>query len=122
MKRGKISNIEKFFVLNNKDKTPEQLAKELDRSVEAVKKILDENPVEDTTEENKSESEDKVTKVYHDEGRAGDLMGRKKRDGKKVATVMTPGASSAADDFRGQLPNKESRFMNEDTIHRPLDK
>ncbi len=107
-KRGKLSKVEEFYILNNREAGVESLARELDRTVNAVQKVLDANPTE---EEPKKEG---VVAIYP---KAGPLMGRKTRNGKNVATVMTPGASEAGDTKQPSVP---SRYINDTTIHKPL--
>lgn len=113
-KRGKLSKIEEFYILNNRSKSVQELANDLDRTEASVQKVLDANPAEE-----QQERQDGIAEVHPvPEGQAGKLMGRKERNGQHVATVMTPAASEAADDFRKQaVPT--SRYINENTVHRP---
>ena len=40
-KKGKLTKIEKFYIENNKGKTLENIAKDLDRTLASVKKYAD---------------------------------------------------------------------------------
>lgn len=114
-KKGKLSKVEEFYITNNRDKGVDVLAKELDRTQAIVQKTLDSTEATEKTEE-ESVKKDGVASVYP--GQAGKMMGRHKRNGKNVATVMTPGASQASDEHRQQIGS--TRHMNENTIHKPL--
>jgi hypothetical protein len=108
VKRGALSNVEKFFIEGNAELPVEDIAKELDRSVKIVQKHL--NSV-DTKPKPKPEPE-----PVNPESRFLQNMGRHERAGEKVATVMTKSASEEADRTRPQrLVNRKLQ----DAIHKP---
>jgi len=111
VKRGALSKLEKYYLEGNASLPIEDLAKELDRSEGIIGKFLGtiESPTVEPAPVEPVETEPKMLKA----------MGRHTRNGQKVATVMTPGASKLADDTRPQ------RVMNkklQQAIHKPMDK
>ena len=91
---GKITKIEKFYIENNLEKTVEDLAADLDRSVSFVKKHSKAN----------TGSVDKTT--------IGELMGHKEGRG---VTIMTSAASEVADETRASRYNISKK--HQDAIH-----
>jgi len=91
-KTGKITKVEKFYIENNSDKTAEDLAKDLNRSVSFVKKHV---TAEDAVQ-------DEISNV-------GELMGHNEGGG---VTVMTPAASEAADETRPSRVKIAQRHKN----------
>ena len=83
-KTGKLNKVEKFYIENNPDRTASDIAADLNRTVNCVKKYLSEELGRDT------ESEEKISPV-------GDLMARREDRG---VTIMTPNASQMADETR----------------------
>lgn len=93
MKRGRLSNEDKEFILKSK-KTPEEIAKKLKRSVEFVNKILSENePVH-------TKMTDSVQPVKID------LFARTGN-----AIVMTPAMSDITDSIKHKRVIDESCIM-----------
>src|SRR5690606_13038011 len=91
MKKGKISNSDKLFIEQNKNLPIEQLAKEIDRSVDAVKQILDSLP----------KSKGQFNKIIKENGKY------------KNTRVMTPEVSQILDSTRKKKSSDPS------FIHRP---
>ena len=112
VKRGKLSNVEKFYIEGNSEASVEDIAKELDRSVNVVQKHLDSKGVPTKTVETEVVEESTKPK----ETRFLQQMGRHERAGQKVATVMTGAASEIADENRHiHTANKKIQ----EAIHRP---
>jgi predicted ArsR family transcriptional regulator len=112
VKRGALSKVEKFYIEGHADLTVEDIAEELDRSVNIVQKHLDtvEQPKpKKTTTKKKAKKQPKDTQFQT-------LMGRHDRKGEKVATVMTRSASELAD---AQRPNRIANKKIQDAIHKP---
>lgn len=92
---SKISKVEVFYIEQNPDNlTAAELAKELGRSVNTIKKFYKEKVIEEVVEAKKPS-----TPIDH-------LMGRRERNGQVVATVMTPGASEASDAARKEYSGR----------------
>jgi len=107
-KRGKLSKIELYYIEGNTNLPAEDIAQELDRSVELIQKKLDEftPPSTKTVTSAKNDNEPQMFKV----------MGRHERNGQKVATVMTEAASALADSSR---PNRTQNKKIQAAIHKP---
>jgi predicted ArsR family transcriptional regulator len=113
VKKGKLNKAEKFYIEGNSQKSAEDIAADLDRSVAVVKKHLATVPVTTPTEVQQEATND------DGESRMFQLMGRHKRQGKHVATVMTRAASELADETRTE------RTLNrklQQAIHKPKSK
>lgn len=95
---GKITKIEKFYIENNLEKTVEDLAADLNRSVSFVKKHGKANA------DGVDEDQDKTT--------IGELMGHKEGRG---VTIMTSAASEVADETRASRYNISKK--HQDAIH-----
>jgi len=95
-KTGKITKIEKFYIENNLEKTVEDLATDLNRSVSFVKK----HSKVDTGS---------VDEVQDEKSKIGDLMGHKEGRG---VTIMTPAASEVADATRSNRVNVSKKHQN----------
>lgn len=109
MKKGRLSKAELYYIEGNSDRPAEEIAKDLDRNIELVKKYMVEKPKD-------SEKTKKTKKVKKNEPEILTRMGRHERNGENVATVMTQAASEYADACRPQrIANKK---MNE-AIHKP---
>lgn len=102
MKRGPLSKAEKFYIDNNRTMGIDQLVIDLDRAQNQIEKYLKE-----TENAKKNVKETLMRKT----------MGRHERNGKPVATVMTPAASELADDQRAMLNSKKK---NQEAIYRPF--
>jgi|TARA_B100000519_G_scaffold202941_1_gene223129 predicted transcriptional regulator len=83
-KTGKLTKVEKFYIDNNSDKTVEEIASDLNRTANAVKKHI-----EKTTGH--------VDSAQNEKADISDLFGHKEGRG---VTVMTQAASEVADDSR----------------------
>lgn len=108
MKRGGISNAEKFYIEKNPDNmTLEQMAKKLGRSEKAVSKYWEvtEKEVQEQTEE----------KPLPDKGAVRKLMGHRRE-----ATVMTPAASEMADEMRKINKGKKLSDKMKSSIFKPF--
>jgi hypothetical protein len=93
MKRGKLSKVELEYIENNHQSVGVgDIAKNLDRTVDCIKKVIEQFP----QAEKKQES---TTEVFEN-GRVRSLMGRRVINGKVAATVMTEAASEYADEER----------------------
>lgn len=107
-KRGALSKVEKFFIEGHTDLPVEEVAAELDRTVNSVQKHLDSiNTNSKPKKKTKKESKDTQFQT---------LMGRHERQGQKVATVMTRSASELADD---QRPKRLVNKKIQEAIHKP---
>lgn len=94
-KKGPLSKVEKFFIVQNKDdKSVKELADDLGRSEASVEKVLAELPPEEEIKKDTGV----VTEVRNSKTR--ELMGRKTAGGRKGVSVMTPAASEYADATR----------------------
>jgi len=110
VKRGKLSKVEQFYIEGHADLSAEDLATELDRSINIVQKHLDTMPEPTkTTEQPKPDTEE--------EPRMFQVMGRHERAGEKVATVMTQSASQFADETR---PKRTMNKKLQEAIHKPF--
>ena len=110
VKQGKLSKQEVFYIEQNPDKrTICELAKELDRSPKMVVKHYTE------TAEAVVEATAEATEAKPESPMFG-LMGRKERNGQKVATIMTKAASEMADATR---PNRIVNKKLMAAIHKP---
>jgi hypothetical protein len=107
MKRGKLSQVEKFYIKNNPDVPADEVAKILDRTegvvkkfrstlkqneepeVEEMKKIKEDRPVDPDTPDTESPT------FAPSKGKTHELMGKRRE-----ATVMTPAASEYGDATR----------------------
>lgn len=108
-KRGALSKVEKFYIEGNRNLAAEDIATELDRTTNAVQKYLDTLPEQTEAEEAQPQPRNAETRFLNQ-------MGRHERNGQKVATVMTKGASEEADRTRPQrLANKKLQGA----IHKP---
>ena len=111
-KSGNLTKQEKFYIQQNPDSlTIHQLAKQLDRSPETVAKHYNQPTKPTDTTKEAVEKESKKTQMF-------ELMGRHKRGGQNVATVMTPAASELADATR---PERIKNQKIQKAIHRPID-
>jgi len=120
-KKGRLSDVEKFYIENNLQLSDEKLGEILDRTPNTVKKVRDMTPeVEPKPEVEKAElAESEKTVITKQEAlskgyNVSDLMGRKRE-----ATVMTPAASEMADDANAlnRSQSKNHRFAS--NIHNP---
>jgi hypothetical protein len=113
VKKGKLNKAEKFYIEGNSQKSTEDIAADLDRSVTIVEKHLATIPKTTPTEVQQE--------ATNDEGEAQmfKLMGRHKRQGQHVATVMTRAASELADATRG--PRTLNKKLQQ-AIHKPKSK
>ena len=92
MKKGPLSKIEKQFIVDNKEKTIEEIAEHLSRSVGLIEKFYK------TTEEKKEEPP-----------KSGDLLARNERYG---VVTMTETASMAGDEARKKEIEKKKKDDN----------
>jgi len=109
-KRGALSKIEKFFIEGNVDLPVEEIATELDRTVNAVQKHLDSIDISPKPVE--------PVPVKEDDTHMMKVMGRHQRAGKPVAAVMTKAASELSD---AQRPRMVMNKKMQDAIHKPMD-
>lgn len=114
-KKGRLSKVETFYILNNRELPVAQVAQELDRNVQTIEKCLEDNSevVQPVVEESPSA----IAEVYP-KLNAGVAMGRKFRRGKPVSTVMTPSASMLGDAYKETAPKHP---IHSNAIHKPLD-
>ena len=99
VKKGPLSKAEKFYIENNSDMSVDDVANDLKRSIDLVSKHR-----ERTTSNNPSVQIQNV----------GKLMARKKDKG---VTMMTPNASSVADETRKSRIEPDSRTDRPDAIY-----
>ena len=107
-KRGALSKVEKFYIEGHRNLSIDDIATELDRTVNAVQKHLNTLP-EQTEEDVKAEAKKAETRFLQN-------MGRHERAGEKVATVMTKNASEEADRTR---PQRVANKKLQEAIHKP---
>jgi hypothetical protein len=107
-KRGALSKVEKFYIEGNASLPVEDIAAELDRTVNAVQKHLDTLP-EQPAPAPEPEPTTSETRFLQN-------MGRHERAGQKVATVMTKNASEEADRTR---PQRTVNKKIQEAIHKP---
>ena len=105
-KTGKLTKVEKFYIDNNTDKTVEEIAKDLNRTENAVNKYISEST--DTGH---------VDTARDEKSTVGELMGHKEDRG---VTIMTPAASELADETRPTRVQNTTRYS--DAIHIIKDK
>lgn len=98
-KTGKLTKVEMFYIENNPDKVAKEIARDLNRSENIVKKHLDIK--KDTAHVTESKSEKKTP--------AGELMARKEDRG---VVVMTQAASQVADETRNRRPSEENKNIH----------
>lgn len=103
MAKGPLSKLERFYIDSNSDKPIEEIAHYLERSVSTIQKYY---PTKKTEEEKPVER--KETPFMQ-------AMGRHKRDGKIVATVLTQAASQIAESSKGK-----KKPLDPNTIHKPM--
>ena len=107
VKRGRLTKVEINYI-ENSDLPIEDIAKDLDRSIESIEKYLPK-----TTQK----PESKAVEIKEDnDPEMLKRMGRYKRNDQRVATIMTPSASEYADATR------PSRIVNkkiQQSIHKP---
>lgn len=110
-KRGALSKVEKYYIEGNVDLPVEEIAAELDRTVNSVQKHMD------TVSGAKPKAEPAKTKTKKaKETQMMKVMGRHERNGQKVATVMTKAASELSD---AQRPKRVMNKKIQDAIHKP---
>jgi len=118
VKKGRLNEVEKFFIVNNKEEmSVEMLAEKLDRTVELVQKCLDTIPKKKKSNVVVEEQPVEADPPKKPESPIFKLMGRHERNGQKVATVMTRAASEYADSTRPQRLEQKQSLKN--AIHKP---
>jgi hypothetical protein len=121
MKRGKLSEKDRMFIIAAKHQAadPKLIAKQLDRSVDLVQKIMDEVQTLASQEEVEQPQEETPETVVDEESEVDRLRAEneyyKQITGKKPkgVVVMTPGASQRVDDMKKVNPAEyfDDRFM-----------
>ena len=112
MKRGKLSKVEEFFIKNNEEMSVEEVASELDRSVDFVNKKRKEFglSVEEKPKKKKKETEFKKTLV------------NKTEQGREGITIMTRAGSERIDEHKKKMKSKIKKGRKTgDAIFNPLD-
>lgn len=110
MKKGKMSKVELSYIENNPNLSPEEIAKDLDRSVESVQKKM-EAIAGDTGEETPERPRNDFRKH----------LVNKTGSGREGITVMTQAASERIDEYRKKNIDKIKHSRGtEDAIHHPL--
>lgn len=105
-KAGPLSKAEIYYVEQNPEsKTPEELAIEMKRSVQTIRKCIEEY----------GKKTKKMTVTTTKKMPIDDLMVKKERNGQIVATVMSQAASEYLD---GQRPKLKSKKLNS-SMHNP---
>ena len=99
-KKGKLTKIEKFYIENNKGKTHENIAKDLDRTLASVKKYAD--SINGTEHVTNTRADEELSSV-------SDLMGRKEKRG---VTIMTQAASELSDETRPNRKQKSTKYKD----------
>lgn len=125
-KRGRLTEIEWFFIKHNLDGlTVEEIAEKLDRTIPTVEKAIDtireaNKEIAEEVSESKAESQPKPQPEITTAKKNGpvlNLMGRHTVNDVKVATVMTQAASELADSTR---PTSSQSQKLKNAIHKPL--
>lgn len=124
-KRGKISNVEKFYIQENpKELSTAALARELNRTTTQVEQVMksktkvEAKPQKKPSKkpETKKKEQKKTIKPKANQGpKVKDLMGKNDRG----STVMTGSASELSDETRAKRVRKQTRV--DSAIYRPLD-
>lgn len=122
MSKGRLSKIEKFYIIENQDKLSiEELMEDLGRSAATIAKVIKEHK-ESTPDTGHVHNPQKDQSQYDrimDQGRFSrhgrDAQGKPK--GKVEAVVMVPAASELSDDLRSQGQFKKQG--KKDGIHKP---
>ena len=104
-KRGKLSEVEKYYIVNHKDLPISDLAEQLNRSEAAVQKVLG-------SDANVGETDVETDQPIDGGPKAGELMGHHRE-----ATIMTPAASERADENRPKGRRFPERMKS--AIHKP---
>jgi len=109
-RKGPLSKVDKFYIDNNPDLTAEELASDLDRSVNAVCKHLLRNGLQSKAKSKHVSAikKDDTTTVV------GDLLVSKTASQRKGVTVMTPAASELSDEVKATPQSK----INTSVVHR----
>lgn len=126
MARRKVTDVEKFYILNNRNKSVEEIAEQLDgigpRTVEKI--LMQEGEVAEPEEKEKElpktdpnqNAEDRKQEVANLDLKSGDFLAQK--DG---ATVMTANASEISDANRSAQAIQAKKIFeknNSNCIHR----
>jgi hypothetical protein len=106
-KRGKLSEVEKYYIVNHKDVPLSALAEQLNRTEDAIQKVLDEVKVVTEPEVTKTDEPEDLFKL-----RAGDFIAHNRE-----ATVMTAVASEIGDENRPKGSRLTDKMKN--AIHKP---
>lgn len=105
---AKLTKIEIFYIKNNPDNmTAIELSQSLKKPVEPIQKVLDE-VAREKEEQAQAEKDKKKGDTYFRQ-----VMGTKthKKNGKKIAVVMTPTASELADSTRQKGTAKQDHIF-----------
>lgn len=96
--KGKLSKAEIFYIEQHGHLDPEQIAEELDRSVSSVLKYYTPKP--------------EIVKKAKEDTPFMRNLGRHKRNGKVVATILTKGASDVADSSRKSVKVSDLSYIH----------
>lgn len=111
-KKGRLSKVELSYIEHSPDKSIEEIAKDLNRSVNVVQKAMDAIKKE-ASEKRKGT----VEQTEKQETQMMKLMGRKTVKGRTGIAIMTKEASELSDATRSnRIKNKKIN----DAIHKPL--
>lgn len=108
MKKTKATVADKQYIQNNKSKDVQQLSKDTELTVSAVRRVLEDLPQEKPSH---------IAPSKKEPTQYSKLLGRSKlSDGRPGgAVIMTPGASELGDEQR-----KPGKQQNMSHIHKPL--
>ena len=140
-KRGPLSLTEKFYIMNNSEKTAAEIAEDLGRAASTVIKergsdaVAMSKPVEEeaSTEESHEDAERSRSGIRASEQEEATLptrteetifqksMGKRAKKGQFKATVMTPAASAIADDARQKIKGRKQDLDGITTVRHPDD-
>lgn len=133
VKKGRLSVAETFYIEGNVGaKSVEQIAKDLNRSVSVVQKVVDAIPAAEVpstapqTLPMKDEADDSVAHVY-DPNKIIENTRVRHRNGRKIGAIMTEAASVQGErvsvkdgQFVSKNQPKPPNRLTDGAIHRPL--
>lgn len=110
MAKKKLKDFEEFFIRNNpQNLSVDALAEKFECSTQLVERLIEDERVKREAEKQKNTKKEPTI--------MSKLIGKKIRNGKPVAVVMTPAASELSDAVR---PKVDGSIKNSKTIHKPF--
>lgn len=115
MKRGPMSNADKLFLVQNKNKSLKFLSKKLNRTEESIQEFI--NSLDDSKQEDTSSNSQKQKREPKPQTLISSSLARNKKYG---AVVMTPTASMISDENR-KTPRNSKKSANYIFIMNPVE-